>query len=521
MSESHESCAEYYHEDTKYDRKTIHRFQSLDFSSKPAPFKDYQTDNPISLIPFLPFNYIPFTRTPLPEPPPQPSHPWGLSEISQLLFFSYGVTAIIDSPRTEQTFLRAAPSAGGLYPAEIYLATRDLPFIPDGIFHYSGKEHTLATLYEGNFWERLSAYLFHHPSLEDSQMVLLLSGYFDRSAWRYGERGYRRILLDTGHLLGNLVLMSHQTGFVPFTLSGFNDQALNSFLFLGDQKEVVLVAIPLVRNQNVSEGSLSLPFYPSPVKFPYFPPEKPETGDIFRDLHRFSSLGTEPPPVLLPRKTQSDQYGSGESRFTPQSEPIFLDADTLDFESHIPRVLLTRRSARQFSGDPIDFNQLSGILSFAYREIDMQDSQQSLPVRHFFQPDLFRSYLVVNAVNDLDSGIYLYDPRPGTLTLIKMGHFSEITYECALSQDLGRDAAAVLIQAADLEGLVSQYGDRVYRTLHMDAGQIGERINLAAVHLGLGSSGIGGFYDDEVADLLGLPNSMAILYLTTIGAIPS
>ena len=55
----------------------------------------------------------------------------------------------------------------------------------------------------------------------------------------------------------------------------------------------------------------------------------------------------------------------------------------------------------------------------------------------------------------------------------------------------------------------------------MDAGQIGERINLAAVHLGLGSSGIGGFYDDEVADLLGLPNSMAILYLTTIGAIPS
>lgn len=521
MSSSHESCAEYYHEDTKYDRKTIHRFRTLDFSSKPAPFKDYQSDNPISLMPFLPFNYIPFTRTPLPEPPSQPPYPWGLSELSQLLFFSYGVTAIIDSPRTEQTFLRAAPSAGGLYPAEIYLVTRDLPFINDGIYHYNGKEHTLATLYEGNFWERLSNYLYGHPSLEDCQLLILLSGYFDRSAWRYGERGYRRILLDTGHLLGNLALMSRQTGFVPFPLSGFNDQSLNSFLFLEDQKEVVLVALPLVRSQSVSENSLSLPFYPSPVKFPYIPPDNPEIGDLFRDLHRFSSLGSEPPPVLLNRGGSPDGSGPSESRYSGQGEPILLEpCEMNDFENQIPRILLTRRSARQFSGEPIEFGALSGILSFAYREIDHPDSSQPLPVRHFFQPDLFRSYLVVNAVDGLSPGIYRFDPRPNTLTLLKAGHFAEVAYECVLSQDLGRDAAAILFQVGDLESLVAQYGDRVYRTLHMDAGQIGERINLAAVHLGLGASGIGGFYDDEVTNLLGLPESMAILYITTIGAIP-
>jgi nitroreductase len=54
----------------------------------------------------------------------------------------------------------------------------------------------------------------------------------------------------------------------------------------------------------------------------------------------------------------------------------------------------------------------------------------------------------------------------------------------------------------------------------MDAGQIGERINLAAVHLGLGASGIGGFYDDEVTDLLGLSHQTAVLYITTVGALP-
>ncbi|MHB1926650.1 MAG: SagB/ThcOx family dehydrogenase [Leptospirillum sp.] len=522
MSASNESCAEYYHEDTKYDRKTIHRFQSLDFSSKPAPFKDYQSDNPISLTPFLPFNFIPFTRTPLPEAPPQPPYPWGLSELSQLLFFSYGVTAIIDSPRTEQTFLRAAPSAGGLYPAEVYLATRDLPFIADGIFHYNGKEHTLSTLYEGDFWPRLSAWTFDHPSIEESHAVLILSGYFDRSAWRYGERGYRRILLDTGHLLGNLVLMSYQTGFVPYPLSGFNDQAMNSFLFLGDQKEVVLVAIPLVRLQDAREESLSLPFYPSPVVFPYLPPEHPETGDIFRDLHKFSSLGTQPPVIVNPRMPPSgkDDREESLSRFSRTSEPIQLEPDMQDFESQIPRILLTRRSGRQFSGEPIDFSQLSSILSFSYREIDIPEPSGTLPVQHFFQPGLFSSWLVVNNVTGLASGIYAYDPRGGSLTLMKAGNFQEEIYECVLSQDLGRDAACVLVQTADLESLVVQYGDRVYRTLHMDAGQIGERINLSAVHLGLGASGIGGFYDNEVTDLLGLSHQTAVLYITTIGAIP-
>ena len=54
----------------------------------------------------------------------------------------------------------------------------------------------------------------------------------------------------------------------------------------------------------------------------------------------------------------------------------------------------------------------------------------------------------------------------------------------------------------------------------MDTGIIGERINLASVRLDRGSSGIGGFFDDEIAEFLGLPTTTAILYLTVIGMIP-
>ncbi|PLZ48326.1 nitroreductase family protein, partial [Fischerella thermalis] len=69
----------------------------------------------------------------------------------------------------------------------------------------------------------------------------------------------------------------------------------------------------------------------------------------------------------------------------------------------------------------------------------------------------------------------------------------------------------------DLKAAIAQYGDRVYRYLHMDAGHLGQRLNLAAIRLGLGVSGIGGFFDDLVNDVLGIPAEEAVLYVTTLG----
>lgn len=89
-------------------------------------------------------------------------------------------------------------------------------------------------------------------------------------------------------------------------------------------------------------------------------------------------------------------------------------------------------------------------------------------------------------------------------------------YLC-LGQDLGRDAGAVLFHTADLKTSVAKYGDRVYRYLHMDAGHLGQRLNLAAIGLNLGVSGIGGFFDDQVNEVLGIPADEAVLYITTLG----
>ena len=75
----------------------------------------------------------------------------------------------------------------------------------------------------------------------------------------------------------------------------------------------------------------------------------------------------------------------------------------------------------------------------------------------------------------------------------------------------------MVFHTADLARAVRRQGERAYRYLHLDAGMLGQRLDLAALAEGLGASGIGGFFDDRVTDLLGIPAEQAVVYITTIG----
>src|SRR4029453_18471435 len=104
------------------------------------------------------------------------------------------------------------------------------------------------------------------------------------------------------------------------------------------------------------------------------------------------------------------------------------------------------------------------------------------------------------------------------LVELRRGGFQQQVWHFALGQDIARDAAAVVVHVADTDEALDAYGDRAYRYLHMDAGHVGQILNLAALALGFGASGIGGFFDDEVSGLLGLGSRKMILYVTVLGA---
>jgi SagB-type dehydrogenase family enzyme len=409
-------------------------------------------------------------------------------------------------------YLRSAPSAGGLYPAEVYLISRGTEFLPAGLYSYQGQSHSLLLFWESDVWTNLQSACFWNPVLENTDIALVTSAIFYRSAWRYEDRAYRRIFLDTGHLLGNIELSASINDYRAHLIGGFNDSQMNELLYLDSEKESVMTVIPLADllniQQNLPPSTTALPSATTTVY-----PEIPE-GELLSSLQRATIIATdEKIEATVTPSNWEDKYNFPFClKVSVTSRPVNWGEDLIDLES----TMLKRRSTRAYSGASLSLDQLRALLHFTYQPQDYA-SQNLDPNPDYFALDLLETFIAVSAVTGLEEGCYYYAPKAQELRQIRFKNFRQELHYLCLGQDLGRDAAAVVFHTADLSKAVAKYGDRVYRYLHADAGHLGQRLNLAAIHLGLGVSGIGGFFDDQVNEVLGIPSDEAVIYITTLG----
>jgi SagB-type dehydrogenase family enzyme len=172
------------------------------------------------------------------------------------------------------------------------------------------------------------------------------------------------------------------------------------------------------------------------------------------------------------------------------------------------KTILRRRSCRKFTGASVSLEQARQALAYAFRP-------EGAP--WCLAPGRLGFHQVALGVEGLAPGVYRLDPATLALEPQRPGDFRSETFFMCLGQDLASECAFALVHTADLAALAGAYGDRGYRYACMDAGQIGERLNLWAVHQGLGSSGIGGYYDDQANELLGAPLAHGILYISLVG----
>lgn len=528
MSKPPVSISQHYHQRTKYAPETIQQQSpGIDWSQQPIPFKDYKIGVSYPLNPYLDDSSSAETRD-LDESVRQHR-----KRLSRLFLCSYGLTVKVLTRTGEPIYLRAAPSAGALYPAEVYLISRGTPFLPAGLYHYQPQSHSLVCFWDSDVWQMLQAACFWHPSLDETQLALVTTGIYFRSAWRYRARAYRRILLDTGHVLGNVELACAINHYRPHLIGGFADESMNQLLYLDSDQEGTIAVMALADLLDIRQN---LPLYPTAL------PSETHTqyGSIEED-ELLSTLhnATEIPPTQdinwkQPITAQGAIAPSGrlEQSQTSDTEPIQdkynfpfclkvetsvappIDwgADNLDLEATI----LKRRSTRQYQGSNLTLTELKLLLDFTYQPQNY--AEQGLD-RHpdYFDLGLIETFVAVSGVHDLDEGCYYYAPHAQELRQIRFRNFRQDLHFLCLGQDLGRDAGAVIFHTADLAKAIERYGDRSYRYLHLDAGHLGQRLNLAAIRLGLGVSGIGGFFDDRVNDVLGIPPDEAVLYITTLG----
>src|SRR5262245_22844537 len=135
-----------------------------------------------------------------------------LKDAASLLFASYG--AIEPARFSGQTaFLRrTVPSAGGLFPLEVYAFTQRVQGLDDGLYHYDVVAHSLQQLHRGNLWATLEPIFYTYPFMKDANLVVALAAVFMRTQRKYGPRGYRYMLMEAGHVAQNLSLRASELG---------------------------------------------------------------------------------------------------------------------------------------------------------------------------------------------------------------------------------------------------------------------------------------------------------------------
>ena len=418
-----------YHADTCHSYRSVRSNPKfLDWNTQPGAFKRY---------PHF------FRRFPIKTDTPQGR-------------FLYDANALTFEKRYPDTTirLRTNPSAGALFPGELYVQLRGVPGWIEGIYHYDLLQNALTLIHELN-GDGLESF-FDPAGRGFKGMLFLLSAAHFRSAWKYGYRSFRYCLMDTGHLLGALEAAAIPDKTLPTVVYDFDKEGLaEAFGFLG--QEIFLAAAFLGEWTERSVRPLRQPL-------PFVPPT-----DYY-----------EPQPALL------EAYRQTLTPKTPEQAPVTSVPNV--GEERWREAIHIRRSIRAFRGEPISKAQWEAIMTHVTAGLNATGAED------------LSLYTVLHRVDGMPSGIY----KDGTL--IREGDFTERCGYLCLEQRLGSDGAATLFITGEPQN---------YQTGVMQAGWLGHRLYLAATYQGIGCSGIGAYYDEETMAFL--ETKASILYVLAIG----
>ncbi len=154
-----------------------------------------------------------------------------LAELTALLRYSYGIR----SDRTAEGFprpCRVVPSGGALYPLDVYVHTSRVEGLPPGIFYYDPSASCLRHVVEGDRTREIARALVQPEVAMGASATFFVAAFFERATFKYGDRAYRFILLEAGHLAQNLNLVATALGLGVLNIGGYFDHEIDALLEL-------------------------------------------------------------------------------------------------------------------------------------------------------------------------------------------------------------------------------------------------------------------------------------------------
>lgn len=161
--------------------------------------------------------------------------PVTLQEVAQLLWAAQGITA--------GDFFRAAPSAGALYPLEIYLVAGNIENLIPGIYHYIPVKHSLQKLKEGDERAHLAKAAIGQESVKFGAADIVITAVFSRTTKKYGNKGKRFVFMEAGHAAQNIYLESVPLNLGTVSIGAFDDAEIKNILNLKEEEPLYILPV--------------------------------------------------------------------------------------------------------------------------------------------------------------------------------------------------------------------------------------------------------------------------------------
>jgi SagB-type dehydrogenase family enzyme len=162
--------------------------------------------------------------------------PITLENVSQLLWAAQGIT--------EGRGGRTAPSAGALYPLEVYVVVGNVRNLAEGVYRYDPKNHEVVMISKEDIRSQLAGAALGQSSVRNGAIDLVFAAVYQRTTRKYGNRGIAYVHMEVGHAAQNVCLQATVIGLGAVTIGAFHDEKVSSILNLSkDEKALYIIPV--------------------------------------------------------------------------------------------------------------------------------------------------------------------------------------------------------------------------------------------------------------------------------------
>jgi len=165
--------------------------------------------------------------------------PLTLGEVSQLLWAAQGIT-------DQRLGFKTAPSAGALYPLELYVLVGNVDGIARGVYKYVPRGHELLKVVDEDLRDSLAVAALRQSCVRDGAIDLVFTAVYERTTGKYGDRGIRYVHMEVGHAAENVCLQAVSLGLGTVVVGAFRDEEVKKVLSL-PKEERPLCIMPIGR----------------------------------------------------------------------------------------------------------------------------------------------------------------------------------------------------------------------------------------------------------------------------------